>query len=181
MRPNGALIICVIIQFGWNRRALVSLSSKNLKPTASRRTWEAEVPFLHCLEGFASLAPAPAVSWDILGWGTLPAPWDLPSMLNNISEQSIRSITYLNSSSALISSLFQLQLLVPFTNGLWEQGDNKSKSKFCPKKIPFKQEVLLSMLGQAALPLTQDKKAWEPAVMINMMDLIAFSFCTQLG
>lgn len=116
------------------------------KSQAYSRMWEAAAPFLHCLEVLASLASAPAVSWDILGWGTLSVPWDLLSTPNTIFKLSIHSITWLNSSSALISTLSQLQLLVPVTHSfVGAKRQQKQKEVFSNK----------NSLWQAALPLTQ--------------------------
>lgn len=136
---------------GGNRTALVSLSSKNPRPTAGRgKLWL----FLHCLEVLASLASAPAVSWDILGWGTLSVPWDLFSMLNTIFKLSIHSITWLN--------------LCPYLQPLPAAVTGAIHTQFCGSKETTKAKI---SFFQQKFPLTGSpainsgtKKAWEPAV-----------------
>lgn len=94
--------------------------------------------------------------WDILGWGTLSVPWDLLPMLNSTFKLSIHSITWLNSSSALISAPPSCSYWCHSHTVLWEQRDNKSKNKFFPKKkIP--------LTGSPAIN-SGIKKAWESAV-----------------
>lgn len=130
-RPDGALIICVIFQLRKQKSTGFPFIQKS---QAYSTMWEAVAPFLHCLEVLASLTSAPAVSWDILGWGTLSVPWDLLPMLYTTFKLSIHSITWLNTSSALMSSPSQLQLLVPFThNFLGAKRQQKQKKVFSKK------------------------------------------------
>lgn len=110
------------------------------KSQAYSRTWEAAAPFLHCLQVLASLASAPAVSWDILGWGTLSVPRDLLSTPNTIFKLSIHSITWWTVPLPLSPASPSCSYWCHSHTVLWEQRDNKSKNKFFPAKIPFDRQ-----------------------------------------